>query len=159
MSKAVSRQSRQLSKEVPRGGIGNSLSSVTKRPRDWYKFNSPIFKIRPLPASSGISHRCLRESAPASFSPGKPATKASISRPYTHQPSQFEQIVELKISDLPCGTLQKTVCHTANPRSRDRPLARTVRVGGSDGGRHRGLLSGRGERCPLFEWCLTLASR
>ena len=49
-----------------------------------------------------------------------------------HQPSQFEQIVDLKISDLPCGTLVFAVCHKANPR--DRLFARTVRVGGRQGG-------------------------
>ena len=33
-----------------------------------------------------------------------------------HQPSQFEQIVDLKISDLPCGRPQFGACHKANPR-------------------------------------------
>ena len=34
-----------------------------------------------------------------------------------HQPSQIEQIVDLNISDLPCGTPLEPVCHEANPRS------------------------------------------
>ena len=34
-----------------------------------------------------------------------------------HQPPQFEQKVDRKISDFPCGTLQNPVCHKANPRS------------------------------------------
>ena len=36
---------------------------------------------------------------------------------FNHQPSQFKQTVDLKISDLPCGRPQNGACHKANPRS------------------------------------------
>ena len=43
---------------------------------------------------------------------GTPVARGAASQ----QPSQFEQIVDLKISDLPCGTLKKKQCATRQIR-------------------------------------------
>ena len=37
-------------------------------------------------------------------------------RAHNHQPSQIEQIVDLNISDLPCGRGGFDLCQKANPR-------------------------------------------